>query len=294
MPLKALRLRSPAKLNLYLRILNKRPDGYHSIVTLFERIDLCDDIVLEERPSGIRIICDNPKVPEGAGNLAYKAARSLLDYAGVEKGVLIKIKKRIPVEAGLGGGSSNAAVVLAGLNSLWNLKLSQKGLMKIGAKIGADVNFFLLDKKFAVGTQKGEQLDPLKLSNTLWHILIVSRRGLSTNEIYGLWDKFSHAKITLTAVMRDVKIIQYSIQKNDLVLLGKNLHNDLEQPAQIKDKTIQKAKDLLKSSGITGFLMSGSGPSVFGIVSSRKEAMTARQKLNCLQDACQIFVAKTY
>lgn len=292
-----LKLKSPAKLNLYLRILNKRPDGYHNIVTLFERIDLCDDVVLKERKSGIRIACDDPRLPLGPENLAYRAAKALMDYAGLSKGIQIKIKKCIPAGGGLAGGSSNAASVLLGLNRLWKLGLSRKELMAIGAKIGADVNFFLLGEKLAVGTGKGEKLKALAASGPLWHVLVISGKGLSTGEIYGRWDKLHHGrqteKISLTQVMRDVKILHHSIQKKNFTLLGKSLHNDLEESARSRDSNILKIKELLKSSGCGGILMSGSGPTVFCVAPSRKEAMRLRRDL-MLRSRQQILVAKTY
>lgn len=296
-----LKLKSPAKLNLYLRILNKRPDGYHNIVTLFERIDLCDDVVLKERKSGIKIVCDDPMVPLGPENLAYRAAKALMDHAGLNRGIQIRIKKRIPTGGGLGGGSSNAACVLLGLNRLWKLGLSRKELMAQGAKIGADVNFFLLDEKLAVGTEKGEKLKALAVSRSLWHVLVISGKGLSTGEIYGRWDKLHPAgrrdKIPLTQAMADVKILHHSIQKKNFSLLGKSLHNDLEESAQSEDSNILKIKELLRFCARACVLVSGSGPTVFCVAPSRKEAIRLRRDLmssNKPDSKCQILVAKTW
>lgn len=296
--MKTLRFKSPAKLNLYLRILNKRPDGYHDIVTLFERIDLFDDIILRLRPSGIKILCSNPRVPKGSKNLAYKAAKALSSHTEVKKGVEIEIIKRIPIGAGLGGGSSNAAVVLGGLNRLWGLKLGKKSLMKIGKKLGADVNFFLLGARFATAVGIGDKLKPLDIKRRLWHVLVAPKKSLSTKEIYASRDALNAAKsshkIILTAAMADVKILHHSIQKNDLILLGKSLHNDLELAARARYNIILIIKEMLKSCGSKGILMSGSGPAVFGIVPSGREAMRIRQELLGLRKGWQIIAAKTW
>ncbi len=289
-----MKLKSFAKVNLYLRVINKRPDGYHNIVTLFERIDLCDDIILRRRKKGIKIICNNPKVPKGPDNLVYKAAKALLDYSGsLGYGVEIEIIKRIPVAGGLAGGSSNAATVLKGLNILWDLGLSKKQLMEIGAKIGADVNFFLLDAKLAVGTGKGDSLKPLRPSKPIWHILVNPRKGLSTKEIYGLWDATNRGKISLTQALADVRILHHSIRQNNFILLSKSLHNDLEDSARAKNGTIVKINELLTTYGATGMLMSGSGPTVFAVMSSRKEAMELSSRLVRLKGNWQFFTART-
>src|SRR3989338_5787466 len=140
--MKTLLLRSPAKLNLFLKVNRKRPDGYHDLTTLFERIDLCDDIRLAVNTAGrIRIFCRQPQVPKDSRNLAYRAARLLKDEFSLKEGVDITITKRIPVAAGLGGGSSNAATVLLGLNKLWGLSLPLWKLSSYGKKIGSDVPF---------------------------------------------------------------------------------------------------------------------------------------------------------
>jgi len=307
-----LKLKSPAKINLYLRILNKRSDGYHNIVTLFERINLFDDITINVGATRrvaptIRITCSDPNVPKGPENLAYKAAQALLDYTGKSLSCHITIKKRIPVGGGLAGGSSNAATVLLGLNRLWELKLSKKELMLIGAKIGADVNFFLLGARFAIGKRSGEVTSPLRIKKALWHVLVNPGKGLPTKDIYELWDnmhiwcretptpRWPPAKqIGLTQALVDVKILVHSIRDKNLTLLANNLFNDLEGPAQVKESTISEIKGLLRSCGVKAVLMSGSGPTVFGIVPAGKEAVRIKRELIRLRHDLQIFIAKTY
>ena len=136
-------LRAPAKLNLYLRVIGKRPDGYHEIETLFERIDLADELTLEAHPDQLLLTCDDPTLSCGEDNLVLNAARLLRQVSGTMQGARIHLIKRIPIAAGLGGGSSDAAATLVGLNQLWGLGLEPGRLQELGASLGSDVPFFL-------------------------------------------------------------------------------------------------------------------------------------------------------
>ena len=154
---RVLKVSSSAKLNLYLEVLDKRPDGYHNLRTVFERISLSDTITLKEIGTPeIKIISDSKEIPCDRRNLAYKAAEILKEDLGIEKGLEIRIKKIIPVGAGLGGGSSNAASVLLGLNRLWRLGLSRRRLLGYAARLGSDVSFFIYDCPYALGTSRGK------------------------------------------------------------------------------------------------------------------------------------------
>ena len=171
-----LSLVSPAKLNLFLKVINKRPDGYHNIQTLFERIDLCDEIRLFPIATDeIIVSSDCLHIPLDQRNLAYKAADLLRTSQGIKQGIKIEIDKHIPVGAGLGGGSSNAAAVLCGLNTLFRLKLDRKTLLSYANRLGSDVAFFILNKRFAIGTGRGGDLKPVFMPKTLkwWHLLFV-------------------------------------------------------------------------------------------------------------------------
>jgi len=162
-------LRSPAKLNLFLKVLNKRSDGYHNIVTLFERINLCDEISIKLiKEDSINIKCNNPHVPLGKKNIVNKVEATLKEDFSIKTGVDIKISKNIPVAAGLGGGSSNAASVLLGLNKLWNLKLDQKRLMSYARSVGSDVGFFVSNSSWALGEDRGDNIKNLRLKAKLW------------------------------------------------------------------------------------------------------------------------------
>ncbi|GAG65504.1 unnamed protein product, partial [marine sediment metagenome] len=178
-------LDAPAKVNLYLKVLGKRPDGYHQVETVIQAIDLCDRLVLEQRKRGIKLSSNSDLLPPSTANLAYKAAELLLRRLDIKKGVQIFIEKNIPIAAGLGGGSSDAASVILGLNQLWNLKLGRNKLMDFGREIGTDVPFFISGYQTALAMGRGDELLPVKTKGRQWYCLVVSSRGLLTRKIYG-------------------------------------------------------------------------------------------------------------
>ena len=284
--MRSITLSSPAKLNLYLKVLNKRPDGYHNIVTLFERIDLCDEITFTLNQDGkIRIQCNHPQVPVGPKNLVYRAARLLQDNFKVKEGVNIKIRKRIPVAAGLAGGSSNAATALLGLNQLWGLHLSRQQLLKYAAEIGSDVSFFLHGCPWALGSQRGEKITRISLKKKLWHVIVVPKVKLYASEVYGA------LKLRLTKPNDDVNILIHNLKKNDLTTVGHLLWNDLEAPVVKLFPAILKLKEKLKSLNTQGVMVSGSGPAVFVLTQSRQEAQQIQSVL--AKRYSQVFVAGT-
>ncbi|MBL7151397.1 MAG: 4-(cytidine 5'-diphospho)-2-C-methyl-D-erythritol kinase [Candidatus Omnitrophica bacterium] len=297
-------LDSYAKLNLYLAVLNKRRDNYHNIETLFERIDLCDKIILTtRRDRKIRVICSDPLVPKGNTNLCYRSAKLLSDNFNIKKGLQIRIIKRIPVGAGLGGGSSNAAALLLGLNRLWALRLSRKKMLEFAKRIGSDVPFFLYGCSFARGFGRGDKIRPLKPNQPLrlWHLLVVPRFKVSTPLIYGKWDEFSRLKTPckscgsgLTIPKFDVKILPSLICKDACGLAGRMLFNSLEEVAARAYPQIRRIRERLVSLGLKTILMSGSGPAVFGIVSSRKEGLTLRRKIRRIEKSWRIYVTGTF
>jgi 4-diphosphocytidyl-2-C-methyl-D-erythritol kinase len=281
-----LTLRSPAKLNLYLQVINKRTDGFHNIKTLFERINLCDTIHLESNPSGkIRVFCSHPHVPTGPSNLVYRAARLLREFSKVFKGVDITITKRIPVAAGLAGGSSNAATVLLGLNRLWRLKHSPESLLACGQAIGSDVPFFLTCSSWGMGTQRGDCLEVLPVAVKLWHVVVVPCMRLYTPEVYG------RLNLQLTKKCDDVNILTQSLLKNNIVSIRRHLRNDLESSIFSIRPRLMDVKERLLSLGVSDVSFSGSGPSLFGIVASKKEAETLRVVLS--KRYKQVFVVRT-
>ena len=296
-------LKSYAKLNLYLEVLGRRKDNYHNIRTLFERIGLFDKIILKSRrDKKIRIICHAPHVPKDSTNLCYRSAKLLQDALEVNKGVDIKIIKRIPVGAGLGGGSSNAAVVLEGLNKIWRLGLKRAKLVTLAKKIGSDVPFFLYESPFAEGTRRGDKIRLLPALNKvrLWHILIVPGIKVSTPVIYREWDKLqkgynadNQSVRGLTRPEYNVKLLSLAIRKKGLHLANQALFNSLEQVSAGLYPEITRIKERFKEKGVKSILMSGSGPAVFGILSSRKEAVSLGRQLKGENRFWQVFVTRT-
>jgi 4-diphosphocytidyl-2-C-methyl-D-erythritol kinase len=265
-------LTAPAKVNLFLKILNKRKDGYHNISTLFERISLADTITITKRPSGITVSSDKFITRNPKDNLVYKAAELILKHARVKSGVRIYIKKNIPIAAGLGGGSSDAASVLMGLNSLFRLKLKEGELAALGKKLGADVPFFLLQTPFAIGREKGDVLSKINCKARLWHLIIYPGFKLSTKDIYEAFD-------LLTIKMRDVKIPRSLNGTYDYNSLERMLYNDLEHIAIAKKMVLGRIVERLASYLGRKAIVSGSGPSVFCLCRTRKEAMAAKREL---------------
>ena len=284
----SLRLSSPAKINLFLNVLFKRKDGYHEIETLFERISLSDELTLVSSRSGIKIISDSKKLPKGPDNLAYRAAKLLKDRFGIEKGILIKSKKRIPIAAGLGGGSSNAASVLLGLNRLWRLGLSKGELLRAAAKLGSDVPFFILETPFALGRGRGVILRKIKPpGKKIWHCLVKPPFSISTKAAY---QRLKTTRLTLKKA--DVRMLFHSIHKGDSKSLSKLLTNSLEGILNKRVMEIFKIKKELMRRGALGCLLSGSGPTVFGIFSSQETASRAARFLR-KNKRWQVFVAST-
>jgi len=285
-------LKSYSKVNLYLRVLNIRPDKFHNIETIFERINLYDKIILKpRRDNHIRIICRNPLVPKNNSNLCFRSAELLQKKFKVNKGVDITIIKNIPIGAGLGGGSGNAAAVLLGLNKLWKLNLTTEKLKNLASGIGSDVPFFIYDTPFAIGRGRGERIKPLTALRDvlLWHILVVPKIHVSTPLIYREWDR----KSTLTGKGDDVKILTSVLRKKGLCELRRNLFNSLESITIRLYPEVKRVKEKLSKLGVKTILMSGSGPAVFGVVSSRKEAVFLCNKLGKEESSCRVSVVRT-
>ncbi len=292
-------LKSPAKINLYLAVLNKRKDGYHNIKTVFSRISLHDTIVLKLRSDGkINILTRHKWFPKDpAKNLAYRSAKLLQDAYGIKQGVDISIAKRIPIGAGLGGGSSNAATVLIGLNKLWKLGLNKDKLAQLASKIGSDVPFFIRDCRFALAEGRGEKIKPLRSlgKERINHILVVPDIKVPTPRIYQEWDKgkyLHHSKLTI-AKYND-KILSLGLRKNDPFLLNQFIFNDLEKVTFKLYPVVRRIKEKLSDLGVKAILMSGSGPAVYGIVSLKKEALVLSRQLKKQANNWRVFVTQTW
>lgn len=258
-----MRLRAPAKLNLYLRVVGKRPDGYHELETLFERIDLADELTFEPEPHGLRLTCDDPALPCDETNLVLQAARLLQRQSGVQQqGACIHLTKRIPVAAGLGGGSSDAAATLLGLNALWQLGWDRARLMELAAQVGSDAPFFLLEGPWAIGRGRGEVLEPVPTAASLLHVVVVPEERLSTREVF----EGSGVKgFDLTASRPSRSIVEHALRNGSLGELASGLWNDLEPEAIRRCPVIARIQARVGALTRGGVLMSGSGSAVFGL-----------------------------
>lgn len=253
---------APAKINLCLEILGQRPDGYHEIRTLMHRVDLCDEIEISLGGQGIQLVVEGEDVPAGEGNLAFRAAQVFLEELGGAKGVRIRLKKRIPVAAGLGGGSSDAATVMMALNRLLGAGRSDDRLLALGAKIGADVPFFIFQKP-ALAEGIGERLKPVGFPEPIWFLMLIPPFPLSTALAYGAYDR-------LASPRKEPSPLRSSFAH--IVQILPILRNDLEEAAFSIYPEIRQGKEELLAKGAQGALMTGSGPVVYGIFPSRAEA----------------------
>jgi 4-diphosphocytidyl-2-C-methyl-D-erythritol kinase len=252
-------VKAPAKINLSLDVLYKRPDSFHEVEMIMTTIDLADRVeltLLEENK--IHILSHNRYVPDDQRNLAYQAAKLLKDRFNVEKGVEISIEKTIPVAAGLAGGSSDAAATLRGLNKLWNLGLTIDELAVLGSEIGSDVSFCVYGGT-ALAKGRGEIIEELPAPPTSWVILAKPFIGVSTAEVYR---RLELERIEHPNTNEMIK----AIKNNDYQSVCKNVGNVLEEVTLNLHPEVAQIKDQMKRFGADAVLMSGSGPTVFGIV----------------------------
>ena len=287
------RVLSYAKLNLYLEILDKRPDGYHNLETIFERVSLADEIVIKRAPgNSIRIETDSSDIPQGSGNLVYQAAELLKKDFGISAGLVIKIKKCIPVGAGLGGGSSNAASTLLGLNYFWNLGLSAEELKEYASRLGSDVAFFIYNYPLAVGRGRGERIEPWSgFKKKLWHVIAVPQLNVSTALIYRDLD-VSREQTGNKKAFGSSRIKNLGTNGGSFLHVKDILFNRLEEVTFRKYPQVGRLKRDLEAQGIRDVLMSGSGSAVFGMVESRKGGLRIAKILQRFKNL-KVFVAET-
>ncbi|HKO44681.1 MAG TPA: 4-(cytidine 5'-diphospho)-2-C-methyl-D-erythritol kinase [Pyrinomonadaceae bacterium] len=282
----SIRLPSFAKINLSLRVLGKRPDGYHEISTTLQTISLHDDLLFERNVSGeISLSCDEPEIPLGAENLAVQAARALKDHYSPDVGADIRLHKRIPAKAGLGGGSSNAAVTLLALNHLWQINASAVDLAEIAADLGADVPFFLHGGS-AKGTGTGTTITPLPDDEVKHLIVLHPRASVSTVEAYRALNSpalTSNNPIPILAGSPDEG--QFSESNPRSV---PELENDFELVIFDIEPEIKRAKSALITAGAQSALLAGSGSSVFGIFANREKQQRAVNEIQ-LEPGWRVF-----
>jgi 4-diphosphocytidyl-2-C-methyl-D-erythritol kinase len=266
--MKSITLKAPAKINLCLSVLGRRPDGYHDVEMLMQMVDLSDEVTVAAHGTGVRLSCDSDAVPSGEDNIAWKAGHALLKRAGREVGLSITIRKAIPVAAGLGGGSSDAAAVLVAANEVLGAGLNREQLSGIGAGIGMDVPFFLYGPT-ALAQGRGEKLTELSPMPKLQILLVNPGFETSTAWVY------KNLNLRLTKKVDCNKILRLTVGS-----IATGLHNDLETVTAAAHPVIHAIRQSLLEQGAKGVLMSGSGPTVFGIFETGTGCTTAAENLS--------------
>jgi 4-diphosphocytidyl-2-C-methyl-D-erythritol kinase len=281
-----MRIRAPAKINLSLRVVGKRRDGYHLVDTIMLPVSLYDEIEIARprsgRREGLRVTCDHPLVPSGKRNLVYRATELLLGKQASHKPLRIHIRKRIPVGAGLGGGSSDAAATLFALNRLYRLKKSRRELLRLGALLGADVPFFILGRA-ARARGIGHQLTPLGSMPRLWAIILYPGFPVSTRWAY------RNLSFKLTKGIGNTSLNRLMRDRREFAPL---LVNDLEKVVFRRYPRLAALKERLVQAGARAALMSGSGSSVFGIFFTGATARKAFLRLS-KEDGIQAYLVQS-
>jgi 4-diphosphocytidyl-2-C-methyl-D-erythritol kinase len=268
-----LELPSPCKVNLLLNILGKREDGFHELETVMHPVGLNDRLSLERLARGIELTCSDTNLPTDAGNLVHRAAAAFLQAAQITDGVRLHLEKRIPLAAGLGGGSGNAATTLRGLNELFGLPLTGQKLQALAATLGSDVPFFLQARP-ALATGRGEIIQPLgffpALRDTVF-VLIHPGFGIATAWAYQNLVRFPAA---LNGQPGRAPQLITLLQSGDLAAAAAQFYNSLEAPALDKFPVLALFQEFLRTHGAAATLMSGSGSTTFALVSGRQKAET--------------------
>ena len=252
-------LQAPAKINLYLHVLGRRADGYHELVTRMQKLELCDLIRMSvEDAPGIRFTCDDPDLPVDSGNLAVRAVQGLLERVGLRDtvGVTLHLEKKIPVAAGLGGGSSDAGTVLKGLNGLLGEPCSRQDLLMLAAELGADVPFFTVDSQSVVAVGIGEKMQPAAVLRGYWVLLVNPGISVSTRWVF--------QNLALTKTEKNSKLRGF-LDAGDEEFALAQMHNDLEPVTISRYPVVAEIKRLLLDQGAVAAMMSGSGATVFGL-----------------------------
>jgi 4-diphosphocytidyl-2-C-methyl-D-erythritol kinase len=283
-------LRAPAKLNLYLRLMGKRQDGYNDLITVFHRISLCDRLTFSRAKKGITLTCDDPSVPLHKDNLIVQAYHLLKKKYKIQGGVRVYLEKRIPLKAGLGGASSDAAAALQGFNRLFGIGLSQWDLYKIGRDLGADVPFFLTKYQTGLGIERGDKVIQLGRGKMkLYFVLFVFHQGLKTKTVY---QKFTYKRrqISLTNIIGKVIMLPLFLRRKDVNAIEGISYNDLLKPAGILKPQILRLIKQLKTQGLRASQMTGSGSTVYTIIRKRKEAFELARRFANEKDFSPLIV----
>jgi 4-diphosphocytidyl-2-C-methyl-D-erythritol kinase len=268
---------SPAKVNLLLNVLGRRADGFHELETVLHPVKVFDELSFARANGGIHLDCNEPDLPTDSGNLVYRAAAAFLQKAGIKDGVRIRLEKRIPLAAGLGGGSGNAATTLTALNELFGQPLSPESLRAIAAALGSDIPFFLQTRP-ALATGRGETLQPMDGFPALQgraFLLIHPGFGISTAWAYQQLARFPTA---LNGQPGRARKLISKLQETDLKTAGAEFYNSLEAPALAKYPLLALFQEFLRENGAAATLMSGSGSTTFVVTPDRAAADQLAEK----------------
>jgi 4-diphosphocytidyl-2-C-methyl-D-erythritol kinase len=269
--------KSPCKVNLLLNILGKRADGFHELETIMQPVNFCDELAFARGGNGVQLSCSEKSLPTDSKNLVFRAAADFLAAAGISDGVKIHLEKRIPLAAGLGGGSGNAATTLLGLNELFGQPLAMGKLFELAAALGSDIPFFLQAKP-ALATGRGEKIQPLGNFSALSggaFLLIHPGFGISTPWAYQNLARFP--KALNGEIGRAQKLISL-LQAADLKTAGGKFYNALEAPALEKFPALELFQEFLRANGALAALMSGSGSTTFAVAENLSAAEALAEK----------------
>ena len=283
-----IRLKARAKINLGLDVVRRREDGYHEVKMVMQMLRLYDQIDIEKtQESGILVRSNLSFLPTDERNIAYKAAKVMIDQFGLEQGVIIRIEKHIPVAAGMAGGSTDCAAVLYGMNKLFGLRLNQKKLREIGVKLGADVPYCLM-RQTALSEGIGEILTPISPLQDCPILIAKPSVSVSTRHVY------EHLKLDEQTMHPDIDGIVTALADGDLYGVTDRMANVLETVTVPEHPVIDEIKKQMMAAGAVNALMSGSGPTVFGIFDDEEKAKKACEDMKASGLARQIYLTRPF
>ena len=286
----ALEKNSPCKVNLLLNILGRRPDNFHEVETVMQPVDICDELRFERGGNGIQLTCNEPSLPTDSGNLVHRAATSFLQEAKISDGVKIHLEKKLPLAAGLGGGSGNAATTLLALNELFGSPLKSEDLNKIAATLGSDVPFFLQTKP-ALATGRGEKIQPLDYFPALREtFILLVHPGFGISTVWAYQQLANFPGVLNGRRGRAEKLISL-LQTSDLKSASAEFYNSLEAPALKKYPLLVLFQEFFRENGAVT-LMSGSGSTTFALVHGEQAAHELAERFKRkFGDKCWLAIA---
>ena len=288
----AVKFRTNAKVNLFLRVLGRRPDGYHEVETILQVIRLADEIEIAATSSGnvevemTWLDGGTGDLPVPADNLITRAAGHLLDSGARNDGIKVTVRKRIPIGAGLGGGSGNAAGALVVLNEMWGLELERDRLKELAALVGSDVPY-CIEGGTSLATARGEKLTPLPSPATMWFVLGITDEPMLTKDVYDAWDTLPPPEEVSSALMT------LALGAGDPEEVASLLHNDLEPAVFTLRPELEKKKEILVEAGALAACVSGSGPTLYGVGRDESDAKAVAAKVEDVFDRVLVTSSRT-